>query len=364
VISEIPSMARRASPPLPSCFALVIQGLEKVAADEIKDTLSAEIKRTLPGMVVFRTPEINKRLLALRTVEDVFLLAWGSDELTHRFEDLKHIEAWTAREADWASFLQLHHQIHAKPKGTPGYRLVAQMEGRHAYRRVDVQKALAQGLRGKLPARWRAVEENASVEVWIRIMQSTAVCGIRLSDRTMRHRTYKREHIAASLRPTVAAAMARLADIGKGELLLDPCCGAGTILAEHLESSRNARALGGDIDKKALVAARSNLRRYQGVHLVRWDARRLPLADTMCRRIACNPPFGKQLGKLQEIHELYRSLVSECNRVLAVGGRAVFLVADPRPLQSAARQSGWQSRRPLKIRVLGQAATVLVFLKP
>jgi 23S rRNA G2445 N2-methylase RlmL len=364
VISEDPSMARRTNPPLPSCFALVIPGLEKVAAEEIKDVLAAEIKRTLPGMVVFRPVEINKQLLALRTVEDVFLLAWGSDDLTHRFEDLKHIEAWTAREADWAGLLHLHHQIHAKPKGTPGYRLIAQMEGRHAYRRIDVQKRLAQGLAGKLPARWRPVDENASVEVWIRIMQSTAVCGIRLSDRTMRHRTYKREHIAASLRPTVAAAMVRLADIAQGDMLLDPCCGAGTIVAEHLESSRNARTLGGDIDKKALSAARSNLRRHQGVHLVRWDARRLPLPDAMCRRIVCNPPFGKQLGKPHEIHDLYHALVSECNRVLAPGGRAIFLVADPRPLQAAARQGGWQSVQTVRVRVLGQPATALVFQKP
>jgi len=357
-------MARRSDPPLPSCFALVIPGLEKVAAEEIKDVLAAEIKRTLPGMVVFRSRQIDKRLLALRTVEDVFLLAWGSDELTHRFEDLKHIQAWTARQADWTSLLQLHHQIHAKPKGTPGYRLVSQMEGPHAYRRVDAQKALAQGLAGKLPARWRAVEENASVEVWIRIIQSTAVCGIRLSDRTMRHRTYKREHIAASLRPTVAAAMVRLADVGAGELLLDPCCGAGTILAEHLEIARNARTLGGDIDKKALAAARSNLRRYQSARLICWDARRLPLAESTCRRIACNPPFGKRLGKAHEIHDLYQGLVSECNRVLQPGGRAVFLVADPRPIKSAARQSNWQSMRTLRVRVLGQSATVLVFQKP
>jgi 23S rRNA G2445 N2-methylase RlmL len=357
-------MARRASPPLPSCFALVVPGLEKVAAEEIKDVLAADIKRTLPGMVVFRCAEITKQFLALRTVEDVFLLAWGSGELTHRFEDLKHIQGWTAREADWASLLRLHHQIHAKPKGTPGYRLISQMEGRHAYRRMDVQKALAQGLAGKLPARWRPVEENASVEVWIRILQSTAVCGIRLSDRTMRHRTYKREHIAASLRPTVAASMVRLADIGQGESLLDPCCGAGTILAEHLETSRNARALGGDIDKKALSAARSNLRRFHSAHLVRWDARRLPLADATCRRIACNPPFGKQLGNPHEIHDLYRALVSECDRVLTRAGRAVFLVADPRPLQSAARHSGWQSARTLRVRVLGQPATIVMFHKP
>jgi tRNA G10 N-methylase Trm11 len=180
----------------------------------------------------------------------------------------------------------------------------------------------------------------------------------------MRHRTYKREHVAASLRPTVAAALVRLANIGRGELLLDPCCGAGTILSEHMEQSRNARALGGDIDRKALAAARSNLRRFQRVHLLRWDARRLPLTDAMCRRLACNPPFGKQLGRLDEIHDLYQSLVSECNRVLESGGRAVFLVADPRPIRSAAKAIQWLLVQTVRVRVLGQPAIVLVFQKP
>ncbi len=213
---------------------MVQPGLEEVAGEEIERDLGGEVKRTARGVVVFRLDEIDRRILSLRTTEDVFLLAWGTDQLTFRAGDLDEIERWTARGPDWQRLLRLHHAVRPKPKGKPTYWLVTQMEGHHGYLRRDARKALAHGLEGKFPASWRPAEENAAIEVWLTIDGATAVCGLRLSDRTMRHRTYKLEHRPASLRPTVAAAMVRLAGGQAGQVVLDPMCGAGTILAEHL----------------------------------------------------------------------------------------------------------------------------------
>src|SRR5262249_47123281 len=150
-------------------------------------------------------PQISLDLLGLSTVEDVFLLAWGTDKLTYRAADLAQIRRWTALEADWKHLLQIHHTIRPKPSGKPSYRLVTQISGHHGYRRADARKALIQGLAGKLPSSWRYAEENAAIEIWLTINGAVAVCGLRLSDQTMRHRTYKIEHRPASLRPTVAA---------------------------------------------------------------------------------------------------------------------------------------------------------------
>src|SRR5260370_36429311 len=118
----------------PSCYALVQPGLEAIAADEVAQTLGGAVKRTGKGLVVFRVPEIDERLLRLRTTEDVFLLAWGTDELTYRAEDLERIRRWTANDADWARLLRIHHALRPKPKGKPSFRLVTQMVGRHGYR--------------------------------------------------------------------------------------------------------------------------------------------------------------------------------------------------------------------------------------
>ena len=242
------------------------------------------------------------------------------------------------------------------------------MEGKHGYLRRDAGKALARGLAGKLPESWKPAEENAAVEIWLTIDGATAVCGLRLSDRTMRHRTYKLEHRPASLRPTLAAAMVRLAEIKPPHVVLDPMCGAGTLLAEHLAAMQSVHvpvpaALGGDIDAGAVRAATANLRRLGLVGSGRWDATQLPLADASVDRILSNPPFGKQLGEPEEIGPLYRRMVREYDRVLRPGGRAVLLAGDADKMRSAVQAVGWKSLRRVTVRILGQTATIGVWRK-
>ncbi|HZT78957.1 MAG TPA: methyltransferase domain-containing protein, partial [Gemmataceae bacterium] len=360
-------MSRRradAEPP-PPLYALVVPGLEAVAAEEIAQELGGEVKKTAPGLVVFRVPEITDAVRRLRTTEDVFLLAWGTDKLTRRAEDLDKIRRWTAHEADWHKLLRIHHAVRPKPAGKPTYHLVTQMQGHHAYRRVDAGKELARGLAGKFPASWRPAEEHAAVEVWLTIDGAAAVCGLRLSDRAMRHRTYKLEHLPASLRPTVAAAMVRLAGAGPGQVVLDPMCGAGTILAEQLAAARHAgirlRVIGGDLERNAVKTAAINLRRLGDAWLARWDAARLPLPDAAVDRVITNPPFGKQLATPAQVGPLYRRVLRECDRVLRPGGQAAVLVSDFGALRAAARRVGWQPGRRLELRVLGQRAVLSVW---
>jgi tRNA (guanine6-N2)-methyltransferase len=359
---------QRAAPAPPPCYAMVHPGLEEIAADEISRDFGGEVKRTAPGLVVFRVADIDASLLDLRSVEDVYLLAWGSDQLTHRAEDLDKIRRWTARDVDWPNLLRLHHAIRPKPKGKPTYRLVTQLEGHHSYLRRDARKALAEGLRGKFPDSWRPAEENAAIEVWLTIDGSQAVCGLRLSDRTMRHRTYKLEHRPASLRPTMAAAMVRLAEIKPRHVVVDPMCGAGTILAEHLAVMGRSRAplalaLGGDIERGAVRAALSNLQRLGRVEVVHWDATALPLADASVDRVVSNPPFGKQLETPEAIGPLYQRMVRDYDRVLRASGRAVLLASDQRSLREAARAANWVRERELRVRVLGQPAFISVWRK-
>jgi 23S rRNA G2445 N2-methylase RlmL len=382
----------RPTPELPPCYALVVPGLEPIAADEIRARLGGDVRRTERGTVVFRVPEIDGSVLRLRTAEDVFLFAWGTDQLSYRSDAPEQIRRWTRHEVDWPNLLRLHHAV--RPRGKPTFRLVTQMTGEHGFQRRDAGRALAEGLAGKFPPGWRQVEENATVEVWLTIHGATAVCGVRLSDRTMRHRTYKTEHLPASLRPTVAAAMVRLAEVEAGQTVLDPMCGAGTILGEALYVTRPRvrkrgrdsfpqesrplfrtrkrgeeaeeevpRVWGGDIDLNTLHAARSNLWRLGPVFLARWDARRLPLPDACVDRIVSNPPFGKQLGRPEEIGPLYRSMAREYDRVLRPGGRAVLLVGDLTPLRDATRPLAWSPVRQVRARVLGQEAFLTVWRK-
>lgn len=360
---------QKTDPSVPPCYAMVFHGLEDVAAEEIKEELGGEIRKISPGIVIFRVPEIDRRVLDLRTAEDVYLFAWGTDELTLRARDLEKIEAWTSRHAAWEQLLRIHHSVRPKPKGKPSYRLIAQMIGEHGYKRTDTRTALAKGLAGVFPASWRYAEENASVEIWLTIWGKTAICGVRLSDRKLRHRDYKAEHRPASLRPTVAAAMVRMADLRPGLVVLDPMCGVGTILAETLERGKIANLkpfllMGGDLELAAVRAAAPNLRSLGRVFLQQWDARMLPLPDQSVQRIISNPPFGKQLGTPETIGPLYRQSLREFDRVLEPRGKAVFLVSEFAALRAACDVVGWKLQQTTKVRVLGQGTILSVWQKP
>jgi len=347
----------------PACFALTVPGLEAITAQEIEEDLGGTVKKTMSGIVVFRVEPLDKRVLELRTAEDIFLLAWGSDQLTYRAKDLDLLQRWTAKEPNWPLLFEYHRAIRPKPKGKPSYHLVAQLHGEHGYRRTDMLEVLEKGLRGKLPNHLLPVSEEAQIEIWLRVMGKRAICGLRLSDQRMRHRTYKTEHVQASLRPVVAAAMLRVSNHPDG-LLVDPCCGAGTILAEELSRNRGSEMIGGDIDKNTLVAAWSNLRHWHGnPRLVRWDARELPLPNNSIASIVTNPPLGKQLKRPEEIGSFYHALIQEWDRVLQPGGLATVLVSDLPAMQQAAWNISWQQEGLYRIRLLGHPAAITVWRK-
>lgn len=361
------------APELPALYALVHSGLEEIASDEITQDFGGVVKKAERSIVVFRVPEIERSLFNLRTTEDIYLFGWGTSELSFRAGDLESIRKWTERGVDWARLLQIHHTMRSKPQGKPTFRLVVQMTGEHGYRRIDARKAFWKGLQGHLPASWREAEENASIEFWMSIHGDTAVAGIRLSDRTMRHRTYKLEHFAASLRPTVAAAMARLATFKPMQTIVDPFCGAGTLLAEswllikRLAGGRleewTPLLKGGDIDPHHLRAAQTNLRSLGDFDLKTWDARKLPLDDASVDRIVSNPPFGKQLSTPDEILPLYHKSVGEMNRILKPGGIAILLVSDAAAMKDAIRMVPWHQLHFVPIRILGQPAVILGYQK-
>ena len=358
------------SPSVPPLYAMVQPGMEPVAADEINRELGGVIKKVERGIVVFTLEEVTPKVLELRTTEDVFLLAWGSDALSYKSDDLANFRKWTATKPKWNDLFKIHHSLRPKTKGKPTFHLVCQREGEHGFRRVDALDALADGLAGKIPMGWTPGDENAWLEIWLTIKSHTAVCGLRLSDRLMRHRTYKDDHVLASLRPTVAAGMVWLAGIGPNMTILDPMCGAGTILCETIETAkRRSKAgkievIGGDIDPNAMFVTNQNVENVGPAVLARWDTRRLPLETASVDRIICNPPFGKQLANMDEIPPLYAAAAAEWNRVLKPGGRAVFVVMEQDALELPLTANGWKPTRKLKVRILGQPAIMSVWYKP
>ena len=241
------------------------------------------------------------------------------------------------------------------------WRVISQKAGTHDFRRVDAGNAVSDALRRILPRGMSHVADDADVEFWLWLSGSEALVGLRLSDATMRHRGYKREHVPASLRPTVAAAMGWLARPTQEDIVLDPLCGAGTLIIERALLGPLAQAIGGDLRKEAVTIARRNAL-AAGVraewHV--WDARALPLEAASVTRIITNLPFGKQIGTEETNADLYTALVGEFGRVLGAGGVLVTLTSADRFWDRILRQDGWRIVKKVVLVVLGQPASIFV----
>jgi tRNA (guanine6-N2)-methyltransferase len=343
-----------------------VPGLEPVVEDEMRRRgLPARVVKKFTGLdertslLVVDSQAAPERLLRLRTVEDIFVLAALVQKLPVGRRGLQGIRHLIEREPRLGAAAATVQRTRPA-RGRPSWRVVARMYGRQEFRRVDSQRAVEEGLSKRLKA-WRMVADNAQVEFWSHLVNDTFLLGARISDARMRHRTYLEASRPASLKPTIAAAMILLTDPQEDDVFLDPMCGAGTLLIERAEAGRYAQLLGGDVDPEAVAATRENIgSRYQPIEIGQWDATRLPLSDRHVSTLACNLPFGKRIGSSEENRTLYPALLSEWKRVVRPGGSLVLLTSDSALLQrSLGREQDLVIRRILPVNVRGLTARIL-----
>jgi tRNA (guanine6-N2)-methyltransferase len=135
--------------------------------------------------------------------------------------------------------------------------------------------------------------------------------------------------VPASTTPVVAALLLQLAKPRQGDVVLDPCCGAGTLLVEAAETGLELRLIGSDLSQSALAAAaRNRAALFPSGVLLRADASALPIRTGSVNRIVANLPFGKRVGSHAANVRLYPAFLAEFNRVLTTDGRAVLLTED------------------------------------
>ncbi len=144
----------------------------------------------------------------------------------------------------------------------------------------------------------------------------------------------------ASTNPLIGAVLVRLAKIQPGQTVLDPFCGAGTLLVLAGEMAEPGRLVGAEPQERWLTLAAANVRnRGVGAHLVRADARKLPFATGRVDRVLANLPFGKRVGSHRVNEELYPDALREIARVLPGGGRAVLLTDDKRLFEQTVQRT-------------------------
>jgi 23S rRNA G2445 N2-methylase RlmL len=342
-------------------YVMTMPGLETLALSEIRAKQpDAEQVKFARGIALFRSSVSPAALLELRTTEDVFLTLVHISGLQHGRDALRVLHSATLHSDLDAAFIAWRRAHHGRQPKT--WRVVSQMHGSYDFRRIDAGEAVTSALHRNIPRGMHLVDDDADLEFWLWLSGGLALVGVRLSDATMRHRHYKREHLPASLRPTVAAAMGWLSRPTPQDIVLDPFCGAGTLLIERaLLTEYNGFLIGGDIREEAVAMTRRNARFASvDINVSTWDARSLPLDQASVTRIITNMPFGKQISSHEQNKSLYAATLHEFGRVLSSDGILVSLTSEDRLWDTLLREQGWRIIKRIVLVILGQPASIFV----
>lgn len=306
-------------------LARTVRGLESVACAEIQERGIGRVESVRHREIIFHAVG---DALTLRTVDDVALLVAEVDGIGVSTSDLRRLSAAVDR-LDLAV-------------GTSNVDVSASVVGPRRFNRYDVEDAVGSRLPG-YQSRRGGVKPPPGVTWRVTLEGSLARVAVRLGDVPLHRRPYKVASVPGTLHPPVAAAMARLAGVADRHVVLDPCCGAGTTLAES-----PGRRVGFDLDVRAAAA---NL---PGVAVAVADAARLPVGDRSVDRVLVNPPWGRAVqprgGLARDLAPLWREL----RRVLAGDGVVAALLPDE------LAPAGFRTLRRVPIRVRGQLAVIHV----
>lgn len=259
-----------------------------------------------------------------------------------------------AKQIDWSQYLSLDKTF------------AIDVTGRHpAFKNTlfaaqVLKDAICDHFREKTGQRPNVCTKNPDIQIALHLNDDRISISFDTSGEPLFKRGYRRASIAAPIQETYAAAFLQMAGYKGSEILLDPCCGSGTILIEaalkathtppgflrtkwgffHLpqfsktewelvKQTHDAKRIplakdklfGYDISKSALQAATINCKPFPEIQLFHQDFRTATpsFAPTLA---LCNPPHGTRLDTPETLQPLYRALGSFFKQQLAKPAKA------------------------------------------
>ncbi|MDG4789779.1 methyltransferase domain-containing protein [Micromonospora sp. WMMD1102] len=331
--------------------ARTVRGIEPVVADEIATLHLGRVSAVAHREVWFDRVDPGPEVLDLRCADDVFLVGTVVYGIGRSRADLRML-------SKAASALPLRELLtqwrrcggaaqHPTPGSTrndrrpprshrsaplSGVDVSASFLGRRNFTRFDLEDAVGEPIAAALGlphhSRRGGIAPPPGGLSWrVTLVDDRALVALRIADRPLHRRAYRRMSRPGSLHPPVAAALVRVAGARDGDCLLDPCCGAGTIPVEAALAGRGLSIMGGDIDRAVVAIAAGN----GGDAPVGWvvaDAGRIPLPDGAVDLVVTNPPWDRQVPFAGVLAGQQRRFWTELRRVLRPAGRAVLLLSD------------------------------------
>ncbi|MDC0718265.1 HEAT repeat domain-containing protein [Nannocystis bainbridge] len=173
---------------------------------------------------------------------------------------------------------------------------------------------------------------------------------------------YRSGDVPAASHPTIAAALAQLAEVRPDDVVWDPFVGSGLELCERGLLGPATTLLGTDLDPRALAVAATNLRNAG----LRADLRQ---ADATTHRppgvtlVITNPPMGRRVHR-GDVGPLLTAFIANAAATLAPGGRLAWISPIPRTTDPAAEAAGLVLRRSLNLDMGGFTAQLQLWDKP
>jgi 23S rRNA G2445 N2-methylase RlmL len=334
-------------------FALMNRGLESISAAEIAALSDTRITEIAYRRIEAESSELRPLAELLRTVDDVFikLATW---------HDVGHERRWLAnftersQQLEASNYLPLLRKLRVISHSHTRFSVTVNFVGKRNYSSPEVKTAVAQGIMRRHP-QWTYAEDDRDANLNFRVFieHQTALVGLRIGAYPLHRREYKSHHQPGALKPTVAAAMLQLAGVQPGAQVMDPFCGSGTILIEA--ALIGARAVGGDIDSKAVKGAWLNCQQADVDATVYYgDAHRVPLANAAVENVVSNMPWDRQVQVEDSLVRLYHRAFAEMQRITRSGGKIVLLTTFPELL-------GAKPDKSLEISLFGQNPQIVRF---
>ena len=328
------------------------------------------VVRCAPGLARVATTELRFRKILARGVEptvlrqrnhDLLFIARAGDappDLTLRIpEEIHYCPLFGRYKISQEQLGRLAALLRAQERP---FRIVVTADGTQ-FPRVETRRWLAHRLTGLGVA---ITEEPAEDNVlWLFcIEEAYYVCLLRSAAPDAPERDRRVVERPGALPPTIAAAVAFLGTPRADDVILDPVCGSGTLLAEAHGYAPGARLRGLDRDFAAVEAARQNLAAVADARLAIGDGADTNLPAGSITLFLGNLPFGKQFGDRETNGPLYARLLGEVERLAApTGARAAFLTADTESFEAAlAAHPGLILDRRHAVKVRGEVATIFV----
>lgn len=311
-------------------------GLEATVKRELKN-LGFEKQTVSDGSIGFEAQlsDIPRLNINLRSADRVLLVmgrfnAYSFDQL---FENTKKLPWGDVLPVD-ANFIVTGKSVRSTLYSVPDCQSI-------------VEKAIVEKLKLKYKISW--FEKTGAVyKVQVAILKDLVTLTIDTSGSALHKRGYRENQVIAPVKETMAAAMIDMSFWRPDRLLLDPCCGSGTIPIEAALIAKNIapgldrkfvsenwgiidandwkqarkaafaaikteavpKIFASDIDPEAIKIAKQNAENAGVDDVIEFAVRPFDKVRLNEHYGVCisNPPYAERMGVLDEVEQLYRDM--------------------------------------------------------